>query len=174
VDGAAPLQTRMVSTMMFSGAPRVSSSMSNVSTVWPSLASTASPQTPVDSFNPMDRHYFAEDKRVEDCLFPQPPTLADIIRMEPELSPVSMQRRASDCYESALRPVFEEGMPSKTRVAPIKFSAPTKAVHSAEGAKYGSIMDPKAIFRAKMRDLADFIVTYLMDMVHCGDLPLPS
>jgi hypothetical protein len=166
-DGLGPLPSRMVSTV-FSGALGAST-----------RTRTAAVEPAFDLFSPLavsscqtvDSRYEADKVEEEDDLvFPHPPTLEDIRRMEPDLSPRSMRRRASDCYEAMPKP-------DVSALVRVPYSIPASVSSAGQGhGRVGSsgrnkgyiVPDAKAAMKEKMGAIADFVTAYMCSMVRCG------
>jgi hypothetical protein len=111
-----------------------------------------------------------------DSVFPPAPTLDDIRRMEPDLSPQSMRRRASDCHGEIDRPAVRSVSASveKTLVNP-----PVDEEDAYDGYDVPALsldeLSPataKAVLKTKMSALSEFVVAFMLDMVQRQELPV--
>lgn len=116
--------------------------------------------------------------------FPHPPTLADIYRMEPDLSPLSMRRRASDCgYDEPAFRSFTCGYSRGAFDEVIEEASPLFANCCEEvplSDEYQSFalspvddFDPKEEQRMVLSSVAEWISDYMYEMACSGRIPNP-
>jgi hypothetical protein len=135
----------------------------------PARARAAAPEHNLDLFSPLvlpaDQWEIvdaATAKEDDPLAFPLPPTLEDIRRMEPELSPYSMQVRAWDYRQERLAP---PPVPAKTP-APVRPDStqglPAGEVFGLYQSKGFTEQDSKAVVKAKAAIIGDFVTTCML------------
>jgi hypothetical protein len=115
--------------------------------------------------------------------FPHPPTLADIYRMEPDLSPLSMRRRASDCgYDEPVFRSFPCGYSRGAFDEVIEEASPLLSGYCDEVSPddYQAFslptiddFDPKEEQRIVLSSIAEWISDYMYEMACSGRIPNP-